>query len=492
MIITNKDEVPPFGFKVSGNVYHFEDSVNPFNSESGTNPQGLSGYGSLAENGNDSLVLKESSKFCYEGTVIKEVDSYEGNIVFLSRSEKIRIGSGGVDSEGNYEATYPAPLTGYNEAMREDSTIDPNKKVGEYLGLTLDQIDQDIFWLLDQPANSPETPYEIEITDFSASDVRDSHTVGTIGYTLNRRKAVYVDISATHLPDSEFDHVTSLDNSFQDCTSLVKAPSIPSCVTSALHTFQGCRNLKEAPAIPNTISNISYMFQTCTSLVNAPIIPESVTNMSWAFANCFSLVNAPILPSNLQNCKEAFMDCHSLDYKPVLPSNVTESTDCYKNVSTNYWKGTKSQAEICPYDCWFEFINNDKITVDFTCYNVGISTLSTWLSSQDNNDKEAPYVVYLRNLTTSNYSNIKTALQANSSKYVDLHYTELPSGITSLSQCFYNCSSLIIPPQLPSTVRNISQIFRYCTNLKEAPVIPNGVLEMSYAFQSCDRQVLLI
>ena len=145
MIITNKDEVPPFGFKVSGNVYHFEDSVNPFNSESGTNPQGLSGYGSLAENGNDSLVLKESSKFCYEGTVIKEVDSYEGNIVFLSRSEKIRIGSGGVDSEGNYEATYPAPLTGYNEAMREDSTIDPNKKVGEYLGLTLDQIDQDIF-----------------------------------------------------------------------------------------------------------------------------------------------------------------------------------------------------------------------------------------------------------------------------------------------------------------------------------------------------------
>ena len=119
--------------------------------------------------------------------------------------------------------------------------------------------------------------------------------------------------------------------------------------------------------------------------------------------------------------------------------------------------------------------------------NVPINTLSTYLSGLAANDKDHPYKINVTGLSTSNLSQLTTAIK-NSSVYVDLSSTNLPDGITDDNDgngLFYNCSKLVKAPAIPSDVTSMRAWFFGCSNLQTAPTIPNGVTDLWSAFEYC-------
>lgn len=119
--------------------------------------------------------------------------------------------------------------------------------------------------------------------------------------------------------------------------------------------------------------------------------------------------------------------------------------------------------------------------------NVPINTLSTYLSGLAANDKDHPYKINVTGLSTSNLSQLTTAIQ-NSSVYVDLSSTRLPSGITDDNDgdgLFYRCSKLVKAPTIPDDVTSMRAWFFQCYNLQTAPTLPNGVTDIWSAFEYC-------
>lgn len=115
---------------------------------------------------------------------------------------------------------------------------------------------------------------------------------------------------------------------------------------------------------------------------------------------------------------------------------------------------------------------------------VAISNLSTYLAAKPANDAGSAYKIKITGLTTANYNDISKALTANSSKFIDLSATTLPGGITDMSSCFENCTSLVQAPAIPNSVTVMAHCFGSCTSLKQASV-PNSVTNMFYCFYDC-------
>ena len=323
-------------------------------------------------------------------------------------------------------------------------------------------------WLDNQPDNTADTPYELNITGLTVSDIRSSSEEDSLGQTIKKHPSKYVDLSATSIPNG----VTSLSSAFEDCFSLVTAP-----------------------VIPDSVTNMDYTFQSCTSLVNVSVIPDSVTDMYYTFYGCTSLINAPFIPNGITNMAFTFGNCTSLAYKPIIPNTIETAIDCYYGVPTPNWKGTQSQANSFrstffaqTTDSEIQIYNDDRITYKESIYNIDISTLSTYLAGLDPNTVSTAYKIYIRGLTTSNASDIKTALIANNTKYVNLGYTTIPSG-TDWHFLFSGCSSLVVSPDVPSGVTNMSYTFTDCTSLVSAPVIPDSVTNMDSTFTECTSLV---
>lgn len=154
MIITNASEenLPKFGFQTTGTIYHFDDPIYPTHEEDDnpTNPENISVDGSVVSTDETCLISPSSSTGMISGTVSKEIgnSNFVGTMVFFSKASEIVLGSDHViKTDGTIEAkTIPAPLSGYNAAMKDTSTIDSNKTVGGYLGLNDTQVDEGIFY----------------------------------------------------------------------------------------------------------------------------------------------------------------------------------------------------------------------------------------------------------------------------------------------------------------------------------------------------------
>ena len=157
MIISNEPTLnPDFGFQVSGDIYHFDDSLNPTDEEVGTgetpsNPQSIQTDGSVVSTETDPTVLidSKSSTGMFKGTVSKDISQFTGTMVFFNKAESLILGNDHlIHSDGTVEAeNIPAPLTGYNQAMRETSTVSGfSGTVGAYLGLTQKQVEDGIFY----------------------------------------------------------------------------------------------------------------------------------------------------------------------------------------------------------------------------------------------------------------------------------------------------------------------------------------------------------
>ena len=61
----------------------------------------------------------------------------------------------------------------------------------------------------------------------------------------------------------------------------------------------------------------------------------------------------------------------------------------------------------------------------------------------------------------------------------------IPAGVTDMSYCFYGCESLTQAPVIPAGVTDMVSCFYYCKSLTQAPVIPAGVTDMRDCFSGC-------
>ena len=115
----------------------------------------------------------------------------------------------------------------------------------------------------------------------------------------------------------------TINSMFKDCTSIKKAPAIPSSVTNMNYAFEGCTSLEVAPTIPNSVTALTYTFSGCTSLKEAPHIPNNITYLYRTFSGCTSLEVAPTIPNSVTTLEGAFYNCTSLKTAPAIPSSVT-------------------------------------------------------------------------------------------------------------------------------------------------------------------------
>lgn len=117
-----------------------------------------------------------------------------------------------------------------------------------------------------------------------------------------------------------------------------------------------------------------------------------------------------------------------------------------------------------------------------------VGQLSTWLSEQSENTPDTPYEINLTDVTNTNITYIKSYLQANPTKYVNLSPTYITNYSMSLSYLFENCTTLIESPRFATPTFGLHPsmyaAFRGCTNLKYGYLI-SGTQDASRAFQGC-------
>ncbi len=169
------------------------------------------------------------------------------------------------------------------------------------------------------------------------------------------------------------------------------------------------------------------------------------------------------------------------------PADPTKTGATFLGWYTGTVSGSGATATVTYASTAYNFTT--KVTSNITLYakwGLDISGLSGYLASLPTGSKEEPNVLpAINGLTTSNWTQIKTALTANSSKFVDLSATALPAGITTMEEGFKNCSKLVAAPAIPDSVTNMKYCFSYCSSLTAAPVIPDGVTDMYNCFYQC-------
>lgn len=299
-------------------------------------------------------------------------------------------------------------------------------------------------WLQAQPANTADTPYELEITGLTINDLGNALTTGTLGNILRQNYTKYVDLRNTNLPSGR----TSMEESFQQCPSLVYAPVLPSGLTNIQSTFYQCTALKEPPIIP---SGVQYMYQTfreCTNLEYAPEIPSSVTGINRAFWDCYKITETPLLPEGLIGMASAFRDCHSLVTITNIPTAITSISSAFYNC-----------ANIRTSPAIPDNITNIS-SLFFGCVNL----------------VNAPVIPDgVTDVSSAFYNCLRLA-----------HKPIIPSSVTSQSGCYTNVTT----NNLKGTLTQVNSIKDTITDDCEIQVYNNDRVTLEYTFHDADITTL--
>ena len=150
-----------------------------------------------------------------------------------------------------------------------------------------------------------------------------------------------VDASGAFVPvdDQGKTAVTSLDNLFDACTSLVRLPegfTVPEGVTSAKGLLWNCGKVASLPtgfSLPSTLANASSMFDGCSSLKQLPascLLPKNVDDLGGflAHSGIESLPAGFVLPDGVTDTTSMFQEAKSLKALPdgfAIPASVAEA-----------------------------------------------------------------------------------------------------------------------------------------------------------------------
>ena len=198
--------------------------------------------------------------------------------------------------------------------------------------------------MLDKETSITDTVLE-GLDDINLSDIPvegDVYEYGDYKYTYKEADggwAVSINTDVTDkkqtsygpiLTEIEGTPVTSLKNTFMDCTNLTVAPAIPEGVTSMVNTFWKCTSLTAVPAIPSGVTNMGSTFAYCTSITDVSdlVIPSGVTSMKQTFAACTGLTDVSnlVIPASVTTLYGTFNGCTKLTTAPDM-SQATSVTD---------------------------------------------------------------------------------------------------------------------------------------------------------------------
>lgn len=309
-------------------------------------------------------------------------------------------------------------------------------------------------WLQSQPANTASTPYELNITGLTESDIGKSDDIDTLGWVLRINNRKYVDLSETIIPSIQGFY----KETFAYCSNLVKPPVFPEGTTGFSQTFLNCTSLKITPNIPDTVGYLYQAFHNCTNLTTAMFEKKTFTELqitldTYAFHEC-------------RNLTEFYCDSPN-NLRTWLNEQYTRSTSNFPNDVAN-----------CHFYLYSEIAE------------IPIESLSDELSALTANTPETPFVIKITELTQgvsgTTIAYVKQKLTANPTKYVDISNTVIPDPYThTFYSIFSNCTTLVKAPPVPRLTESIEDCFLGCTNLKETPFIPDTVDWMGSAFEGC-------
>ena len=129
---------------------------------------------------------------------------------------------------------------------------------------------------------------------------------------------------------SKFNHnilipnsVTNMDRTFE-WSGLNQNILIPNSVTSLNRTFNICSDLNQNILIPNSVINMQYTFSMCYRLNQNILIPNSVINLSSTFSGCNTLNQNILIPNSVNTLSLTFQGCTNLNQNILIPNSVTD------------------------------------------------------------------------------------------------------------------------------------------------------------------------
>ena len=136
--------------------------------------------------------------------------------------------------------------------------------------------------------------------------------------------------------------VQSLDGAFAGCTRLVDCSNllIPDTVTSMNATFNGCSSLQYAPNLPPRVQYINDIFYECLNLKKSPYVPEGVISMTAAFYGCANISGLNI-PLTAENCQDVAFDCKNISvyYAGTDFSKISEQSPWDSKTTATVYEG---------------------------------------------------------------------------------------------------------------------------------------------------------
>ena len=118
-------------------------------------------------------------------------------------------------------------------------------------------------------------------------------------------------------------------------SNIVNAPVIPSGVTSMNNTFGNCTNLKSGSVIPSSVTNMQGVFSACTSLTSSPVIPGSVTNAISLLQGCTNLAGTIKFESDGISSANNIFQGTTKSIIAVVPDGSTTYTTLNDNKPSN-------------------------------------------------------------------------------------------------------------------------------------------------------------
>ena len=227
----------------------------------------------------------------------------------------------------------------------------------------------------------------------------------------------------------EFYTVISMSYAFYGCVDMEVAPDIPTTATSMNGTFEGCTSLVKTSKIPEGVSEISSIYAGCTSLKVMPTIPSSVKRMWSAFQDCTSLTTAYEIPGTVDCMNSAFYGCTSLEKAPKILDGVKEMKSAF-NGCTRLTTVSEIPSSVTDMEGTFH----------------GCTSLKT-----------APKI-----LSTNLTNMFATFFDCTSLTIAP----EIPQGVTNMYSTFNGCTNLTTAPIIPSSVTDMSCTFNDCSKLQ--------------------------
>ena len=264
-------------------------------------------------------------------------------------------------------------------------------------------------------------------------------------------------------------------------------------VTSLAETFRDCTNMKKAPNIPSSVKNMTSTFEGCTSLTGTITLDCELTGLGDCFKNTVKPIVLTGGSSNLYNLAATGNNGNVTVKKNTAPIHGSADYSSFYQEKGDYFYMRKvisgnavgaptiESAQAFVKDVYIEMLTGwggNRMTYDEFLVANDMSEEDLWEALQITEGTFEPAILkdeWSVKVTDGNKSSYGT---------IESYINGMP--VTDMDNTYENCTSLKVAPAIPSTVTRLYGTYFGCSSLTEAPVIPNSVKDMTFTFQMCE------